>query len=106
MLTQEPWCYTPEQIGRLTDWQIENLYALPAQERADEFRKDMEPKPAAPPPANAADNADVDKYPPGSPEHRHMVVGAFMSGPFRVSRKKANEMYDHQLSQWRTREGK
>lgn len=105
MLSQEPWCYTPEQIGRLTDWQVENLYALPAQERAEEFRRDMETKtpPAAQP--KPADNSDLDKYPPGSPEHRRMVVGAFVAGPFRIDRKKANEMYDHQLSQWKARGG-
>ena len=28
MLTQEPWCYTPEQIGKLTDWQIANVYEI------------------------------------------------------------------------------
>ena len=47
-LAQEPWCYTPEQIARLTDWQVLNVYLKPAIERAEEMRKQMPPPPTMP----------------------------------------------------------
>ncbi len=40
-LAQEPWCYHPDQIARLTDWQIVNVYLKPAASRAAEMRKEM-----------------------------------------------------------------
>lgn len=33
----EPWCFTPDQIARLTDFQIEWLYLRPAARRAAEL---------------------------------------------------------------------
>lgn len=38
----EPWCFDPEQIARLTDWQVMHLYLKPAMERTEQMRKDME----------------------------------------------------------------
>lgn len=40
MLTQEPWCFTPEEIARLTDWQIEELYYKPAKARQEQMEKE------------------------------------------------------------------
>lgn len=37
MLTQEPWCFTLEEIARLTDWQIEELYYKPAKARQEQM---------------------------------------------------------------------
>lgn len=41
-LAQEPWCFTPDQIARLTDYQIMRLYLVPAAERG---RQPGEPVP-------------------------------------------------------------
>ena len=40
MLAQEPWCFHPDQIAAMTDWQIENLHARPAVERAKRFEEE------------------------------------------------------------------
>lgn len=39
-MCQEPWCFTPAQVGCLTDWQIEHLYRKPAEERAKRFEEE------------------------------------------------------------------
>jgi hypothetical protein len=41
-MAQEPWCFDPETIAKLTDWQVMYLYLKPANERAEEMRKQME----------------------------------------------------------------
>lgn len=41
-MAQEPWCFHPEQIATLTDWQVMHLYLKPAMDRAEQMRKDME----------------------------------------------------------------
>lgn len=38
----EPWCFTPAQIAELTDWQIVELYVKPAEERAEEVRRERD----------------------------------------------------------------
>ena len=38
MLCQEPWCFRIKDVADLTDWQILNLYYLPAIERAEKVR--------------------------------------------------------------------
>jgi hypothetical protein len=40
-LAQEPWCFDPETISNLTDWQIVNVYLRPAMKRAEAMRKEM-----------------------------------------------------------------
>lgn len=113
MLAQEPWCYTPEQIARLTDWQIENLYAKPAHERAEQMRRESAsssmPAPSAGPgmhPANAPHTVETVQHvgepdgppgEPGSPEHRHAIVDALM-GMMGLSRERADASYDRQLA--------
>lgn len=37
LLAQEPWCWHPDQIARVTDYQIERLYQGPAKRRAEAF---------------------------------------------------------------------
>ncbi len=103
VLTQEPWCYTPEQIGRLTDWQIDFLYARPAVKRAEELRKDL---PDHPPPLAPPSHASEPEPEPGSDEHRRMVVSAFVNGPFGMSPEKASAMYESQLAAYRAQNGK
>jgi hypothetical protein len=39
-LCQEPWCFTPTQVGQLTDWQVVHLYLKPAEERAKRFEEE------------------------------------------------------------------
>lgn len=41
-MAQEPWCYTPEQIADLTNWQIEHVYLRPAMERNKKMREQMD----------------------------------------------------------------
>jgi hypothetical protein len=36
----EPWCFHPDQIATLTDWQIENLYRRPQLARLEEIQRD------------------------------------------------------------------
>lgn len=97
MLCQEPWCFTPEEIGKLTDWQIEHLYAKPAARRAEELRKEVPDSPGSrPPKAGAPDPGE-----PGSPGHRHWHLSAFMNGPMAMSPEKAKAAYEQQLAQWR-----
>jgi hypothetical protein len=40
----EPWCFPPDVIAKLTDYQIEHLYLKPAAKRAAEWeKKHMQP---------------------------------------------------------------
>ena len=108
MLTQEPWGFTPDQIGRLTDWQIENLYAKPAQKRAEEFAKSL-PKDAggggqsspAAPARHSESVEESDLGEPGSKSHRNWHLSAYMNGPLGISPKQAVAMYERQLNTWR-----
>jgi hypothetical protein len=47
LLLQEPWCFAPDQVARLTAWQVEHLYLRPAAERAKQMKRP--PLPADPP---------------------------------------------------------
>lgn len=97
MLCQEPWCYLPEQIARLTDWQIENLYAKPAIERA----KHMPQAPGQLPPRTHAEGTSTGPPgEPGSPEHRSACIGAYM-GIQGLGRERAVAQYEKQLAQWK-----
>ena len=115
MLAQEPWCFHPNQIATLTDWQIEELYARPAIERNkkwDEERAAFEMNR----PKQMADRENVDEWPDGvkryrtmknaaepipsnppevgSPEFREWVIQQFMA--FGMSRKNAEAQYEAQ----------
>jgi len=107
MLAQEPWCYTPAEIGRLTDWQIENLYVRPAAKRAEEFRRDLPTSQGLRPPRSTSGKVEVaDLGDPGSPAHRNWHLQAYVNGPLRIPPDKAVALYEKQLAQWRREQGK
>jgi hypothetical protein len=91
MLCQEPWCFSPEQVERLTDWQVTHLYALPAEKRSEDIRR-LTPGSAPPPSRNSI------PHEPGSADHRAVVVSAMTNGPFKISREAAERAYDQQLA--------
>jgi hypothetical protein len=96
MLCQEPWCFTPEQIGRLTDWQILELYAKPASERAERMSS-----PTGPKPLGTRREPDAE---PGTPEHRAQVVGGMVRTMGWKPERAAAE-YDRQLALWKAQKG-
>jgi hypothetical protein len=101
MLCQEPWCFPPAVVGKLTDWQIEHLYALPAARRAEEMRKDVPGGGGLPhPPPDPGPEPE-----PGSPEHRRRVVSALVNGPLAVSPERAAAIYESQLAAYRNNGG-
>lgn len=99
MLAQEPWGMTPSEIDELTDWQIENLYAKPAAERAEEIRKDMPERSSEPSRPGAKSEQPMPE--PGTPAHRFLMMSAFLNGPFPMSPEKAEREYERQMAQWR-----
>jgi hypothetical protein len=105
MLVQEPWCYTPDQVAELTDWQIEHLYARPAAERAEELRKSM-PDQTEKPLGNRRGGKDPDIGEPGSATHRNWMISAFVNGPLRMKPEAAAARYESQLAQWKAEQGK
>lgn len=104
MLSQEPWCYTPDQWSRLTDWQICELYALPAAARAE--RVEAEAKGLPPPAAGAATGGgdrkgfDFTAVPPTHPAWRwnylQMLVTLCKASPAEAERR-----YAEQVELWR-----
>lgn len=108
MLTQEPWCYLPEKIGRLTDWQILELYAKPAAKRAEELKRDMELSQHGSRLDSVApeQNGSLDELEPGSTGHRAWIISEFVNGPFKMSHEKAIQEYEKQLAAWKASEGK
>lgn len=48
-LAQEPWCFPPQVLARLTPWQAERLYLRPAHERAERLRRETGGPSAGPP---------------------------------------------------------
>ncbi len=95
MFAQEPWSYKPWEMERLTDWQIEYLYAKPAALRSEEMRKEGSTT-ARPAPANREPMPE-----PGTDAHRALIVTGMMAGPFAYSREKAESAYDKQLAAYR-----
>lgn len=87
MLAQEPWCFHPEQIATLTDWQIEHLYARPAVERANEAKRRAEGRGESPHHREA--------HPaPGTPQFKSWVVNQFLKSG--MSLDQAIKKYDQQ----------
>lgn len=106
LLTGEPWCFDSDQIARLTDWQILNLYLLPAVKRAEEFRRDHGSPDSAPVSAStgttpypARQAAEGPPGEPGSPEHRKAIIEQAFMPYMGLSREKAERLYDKQLAQ-------
>ena len=88
MLAQEPWCYHPEQIASLTDWQIEHLYVRPVVERS----KQME-RAARGQSANESESLAVPPE-PGSPEFKGWIIAQFMA--MGMSRNAAEQRFKEQ----------
>jgi hypothetical protein len=87
-LAQEPWCFSPDQIARLTDRQITDWYIRPAADRARAARNlPPLPDPRAPEP-------QTDQPPP-----RAAVVGV-MHHVLGLSVAEANRRYDEQLAEY------
>jgi len=109
MLCQEPWCFTPAQVGRLTDWQVEHLYAKPAAERAERMQQDF-PQPGGTPATPAAGTRPAREASagppgePGSPEHRAACVAAFVQFQG-LKRERAERQYERQLAAWLAEKG-
>lgn len=85
----EPWCFTPDQIARLTDYQILHLYILPAVRRSREAElrgKGMDPELAA----------GVAGSEPSIPPREAMVHALMAMG---MSRSAAESEYDRQLAE-------
>ncbi len=108
MLAQEPWCYTPDQIGELTDWQILNLYAKPAAERAAEFDQSLPARggsvPAGEPIGKRRTFENKPDFEPGTDGHRRQCIAAFMQVQG-LSLDRAKAQYERQLAQWRAEQG-
>jgi hypothetical protein len=119
-LAQEPWCFHPEQIASLTDWQIENLYAKPALERSKKWQEEREQIPSGERLRSEAngDGVHVGTFPdgtkryrvpnsepdqsgppsdPNSPEMREWVIRQFMT--MGMKRATAEKRYDEQKNQ-------
>lgn len=92
MLAQEPWCFTPDQIGKLTDLQIERLYARPAIERSKKH------SPSGPQ-RTAPSESTGPPGEPGSREHRSACISAYMNIQG-LKRERAEAQYDRQLAQY------
>ncbi len=105
MFAQEPWTYKPWEIGRLTDWQIVNLYAKPAAERSEAMRKDMPGGGGSSSPSPRPSRNEI-PHEPGTEAHRNMIVAGMMAGPFAYSRAKAEAAYDKQLADYKASQGK
>lgn len=98
MLCQEPWCFTPDQIGRLTDWQIMELYGKPAAKRAERLGAPTAPKALGGRRENAPDAE------PGTPEHRAQIVAGMVQAMGWKPERAAAE-YDRQLALWKAQKG-
>jgi hypothetical protein len=96
MLAQEPWCGWPTDIAMLTDWQIENLYAGPAieraQERDKEFKQGVHDQPFEDTMNN--DHQKTEPPPTDSPKFREWVITQFML--MGMSRATAEAQYEEQ----------
>lgn len=92
----EPWCFSPDVIARLTDFQIWDVYVRPAVERSKKWKGGSGAG------AEPVAREEVEGPPgePGSAEHRRACVGAFMSVQG-LNRERAEQQYDRQLAQWR-----
>lgn len=53
MVAGEPWCFPPDVIAGMTDWQIEDLYLKPAVERVKRVQGGRDGTPEPTPEADA-----------------------------------------------------
>ncbi len=90
------------EIAQLTDWQIENEYLIPAQERAKQLEAEREGRPAPPTRAEQAETqaaAESDQ-----PISRQYMVYV-MTSIFGMSVEAANAEYDRQYAEWAAKKG-
>jgi hypothetical protein len=79
MMAQEPWCFHPEQIATLTDWQLEYLYRQPAEERTRQMKKEQPPLSPAPEPRPPMTNAAMDDLTKDPNKLKTYVVNQFLA---------------------------
>lgn len=89
----EPFLFTPAEIARLTDWQIDRVYLEPAVRRAEAMERERKGLP----PAGGA-------QPLAAPPNREVMVRSAMS-MFGRSRADAEADYDRQLAEWEKQRG-
>ena len=107
-LAGEPFCFHTDQIARLTDWQIVELYIRPAVEKMKEFQEKHPATPGKPlgsrrpPTVTMGDPGGYrgPDYEPGTPEHRKQLVEMAFMGVQGLSRERAEAQYDRQLAKW------
>ena len=95
MLAQEPWCFDPERIATLTDWQIANLYVQPAIERAKRRQSESLPDHVVRDDM-PADHRPGDPPSPDAPEFKEWVIAQFMA--MGMTRRTAEEKYEEQAN--------
>lgn len=85
----EPWCKNPEQIARLTDYQIVHMLLLPQMRRQEELERQQKNLPARA--DEIAEMEREDEIPP-----RPIMIGMFVS--LGMSPEEANREYDARLA--------
>lgn len=75
-LAQEPWCFHPDQIARLTDWQVVNLYLKPAAKRADAMRREMKRSESPGYTPNSITSLDSPMIEHGEPTREQIILAA------------------------------
>lgn len=82
----EPWCFSPDIIARMTDFQIHHGYVLPAVRRAERESGDR------------ASAAIADAVETGGRPNKAAVVSLYMSHG--MSQEAANRMAEAQWKEW------
>ena len=93
-LAGEPWCMRPWEIARLTDYQIDHVYRLPAIKRAQEMESHMG-QPAARPQRASAPKPRSTEPPPS----REKLVALIEKWGART-REQAEREADERLANW------
>lgn len=111
-LCQEPWCFHPDQIARLTDWQIVHLYFEPAIERSKQMEAERSRATGSTVPADpqaigkrkiygaSEPGQSGPDYEPGTPGHRKQIIESAFMGVMGLKREQAERLYEKQLAQW------
>lgn len=89
----EPWCFPPEVIAKLTDYQIDELYLRPAVKRAEAMERERKGLPPA-----------ADPKPLAEPPPREAMI-RFAASMFGKTRQQAEAEYDAQLAEWQKQRG-
>lgn len=77
----EPWRFTPDQIARVTDWQVLNVYVKPAVERAERMDRER------PAPGNRMPVPDVEQEEAPDPETVAMWAKMIFGGVRRIPKE-------------------